>query len=120
MKADGPQYRVRGTIGGDQVQYPGVTAAYTAHLETIRVLLNSIVSEHANIFTADIKDFYLGTPLDRKEYMRINLKHIPLYVQQRTILPTWCIMITSSWKLVRAFMACHRRENYPRTDSSLT
>ena len=83
MKADGPQRRVRGTFGGDQVQYPGVTAAYTAHLETIRVLLNSIVSEHASILTADIKDFYLGTPLDRKEYMRINLKHIPLDVQQR-------------------------------------
>ena len=83
VKADGIQYRVRGTIGGDQVQYPGVTAAYTAHLETIRVLLNSIVSEHASILTADIKDFYLGTPLDRKEYMRINLKHIPLDVQQR-------------------------------------
>jgi len=83
VKADGIQRRVRGTIGGDQVQYPGVTAAYTAHLETIRVLLNSIVSEHASILTADIKDFYLGTPLDRKEYMRINLKHIPFDVQQR-------------------------------------
>jgi len=83
VKADGIQRRVRGTAGGDQVEYPGVTAAYTAHLETIRVLLNSIVSEHASILTADIKDFYLGTPLDRKEYMRINLKHIPLDVQQK-------------------------------------
>ena len=34
VKADGPQYRVRGTIEGDQVHYPGVTAAFTAHLET--------------------------------------------------------------------------------------
>ncbi len=33
------QRRVRGTAGGDQVQYPGITAAYTAHLETIRVLI---------------------------------------------------------------------------------
>jgi hypothetical protein len=57
VKTDGIQRRVRGTAGGDQVQYPGVTAAYTAHLETIRVLLNSIVSEHASILTADIKDF---------------------------------------------------------------
>ncbi len=66
VKADGIQRRVRGT--------------YTAHLETIRVLLNSIVSEHVSILTADIKDFYLGIPPDRKEYMRINLKHIPLDV----------------------------------------
>ena len=74
IKADGPQYRVRGTIGGDKVHYPGDTTAYTAHLETIRVMLNAIVSEDAEFCTADIKDFYLGTPLDRKEYMRISLE----------------------------------------------
>jgi hypothetical protein len=27
--------------------------------------------------TADIKDFYLGTPLTRPEYVRITLKHLP-------------------------------------------
>lgn len=83
VKPDGVQYRVRGTIGGDQVNYPGTTTAYTAHLESIRVMLNATVSEHARIATADIKDFYLGTPLDRPEYMRISLKHIPLDVQLR-------------------------------------
>ena len=54
--------RVRGTISGDQVHYPGVTAAYVAHLETIRILLNAAASEDAEISTADISDFYLGTP----------------------------------------------------------
>jgi hypothetical protein len=83
IKPEGIQYRVRGTIGGDQVHYPGVTAAYVAHLETIRILLNAAASEDADICTADISDFYLGTPLDRKEYMRISLKHIPLEIQQR-------------------------------------
>ena len=83
IKPDGVQHRVRGTIGGDKVDYPGTTTAYTAHLESIRVMLNATVSEHARIATADIKDFYLGTPLDRPEYMRISLKHIPLDVQIR-------------------------------------
>ena len=82
-KVDGIQYRVRGTIGGDQVDYPGVTAAYTAGLETIRILLNATVSEGARFFTADIKDFYLGTPLTRKEYMRVSTKHIPLDIQKK-------------------------------------
>ena len=41
VKPDGIQYRVRGTIGGDQVHYPGVTATYVAHLDTIRILLNA-------------------------------------------------------------------------------
>ena len=83
MKPEGPQYRVRGTIGGDQIHYPGTTAAYTAALETIRILLNTVVSEDANFFTADIKDFYLGTPLERPEFMRISLKHIPIDIQER-------------------------------------
>ena len=59
------------------MHYPGVTAAYVAHLEAIRILLNAAASEDAEISTSDISDFYLGTPLDRKEYMRISLKHIP-------------------------------------------
>ncbi len=75
------EFRVRGTIGGDQLDYPGITAAYTAALETIRLLLNAVVSEGASFLTADIKDFYLGTPLERFEYMRISLKHIPIDIQ---------------------------------------
>ena len=83
LKPEGIQRRVRGTIGGDKVYYPGVTAAYVAHLETIRLQLNAAASEDAFICTADIKDFYLGTPLDRPEYMRISLKHIPSDIQER-------------------------------------
>ena len=73
--------RVRGTIGGDQLPYSGPTAAQTAALEVMRLLLNALVSEGANLMTLDIKDFYLGTPLDEPEFMRIPLKFIPLYVQ---------------------------------------
>ena len=66
-----------GTIRGDKVHYPGVTAAFVAHLETIRLQINTAASENVELCTADISDFYLGTPLDRKEYMSISLKHIP-------------------------------------------
>ena len=34
-------------------------------------LLNAVMSEDAMLFTADIKDLYLGTPLDRPEYIII-------------------------------------------------
>jgi hypothetical protein len=72
------QYRVRGTIGGNQIHYAGETAAHTASMQLIKILLNSVVSEKgAKFMTADIKDFYLGTPLPNAEYMRINLDHIP-------------------------------------------
>ena len=68
--------RVRCTIGGDQLPYPGATAAFTAKLEVIRIQLNAAVSENEDIMTLDIKDFYLGTPLERPEYMRISEKHL--------------------------------------------
>jgi hypothetical protein len=72
------QYRVRGTIGGDKVMYDGDTAAHTASMQLIKIFLNSVVSQKdAKFMTADIKDFYLGTPLREPEYMRIKLDHIP-------------------------------------------
>jgi len=65
-------YRIRGTIGGDKVDYPGMVAANTADLKAIKLLLNSVLSTRGGKFmTIDIKDFYLGTALPRKEYMRI-------------------------------------------------
>jgi hypothetical protein len=70
-------YRVRGTIGGDKVDYPGLVAANTADMKTIKLLLNSTVSTPgAKFMTLDIKDFYLGTILPRKEYMRISAKQV--------------------------------------------
>jgi len=72
------QYRVRGTIGGNQVHYAGETTAQTASMQVLKILCNSVVSDkNAKFMTADIKDFYLGTPLPSPEYMRINLAHIP-------------------------------------------
>ena len=73
--------RVRGTIGGDRLPYDGPTSAMTAALETIRLLLNAIVSEKASYMCIDIKDYYLGTPLLDPEYMTISVKHIPASTQ---------------------------------------
>jgi hypothetical protein len=82
------EHRVRGTIGGDQIDFDGDTAAYTASMPTLKILLNAVVSKPgAKFATADIKDYYLGTPLVDKygnpavEYMRIKLDHIPQDVQ---------------------------------------
>ncbi len=56
--------------------YPGATAAFTAKLEVIRIQLNAAVSEDDDLMVIDLKDFYLGTPLERPEYMRISEKHL--------------------------------------------
>jgi len=80
-------YRVRGTIGGDKVDYPGFVAANTADLKTIKLLINSTISTRgAKFMTLDIKDFYLGTVLPRKEYMRISAKQMSAkYIQEHNL-----------------------------------
>jgi hypothetical protein len=65
--------RVRHTIGGNQINYPGSTSTKTADLTTVKTLFNSVISTPDGCFmTVDLKDFFLGTPLeDRYEYIRI-------------------------------------------------
>lgn len=70
----GIEYRVRGAVGGDKINFNGPTAAQTADMAAVKILINSVVSDKAEWATADIKDFYLGTPLARPEYMRIQLQ----------------------------------------------
>ena len=66
-------YRIRGTAVGDRINYDGPTKAKTAAQSTVKLLLQSVVSDNANFMTLDIKDFYLMTPLPRSEYIRIPL-----------------------------------------------
>ena len=74
----GIEYRVRGTYGGDKGDYKGPTAAETADITTVKVLLNSVISDpQANWLTTDICDYYLGTPMDTPEFMRVPVKYIP-------------------------------------------
>lgn len=70
-------YRIRGTAGGDRINYDGPTAAFTAAMPVIKLLLHSVISDNAHWMTIDIKDYYLNTPLLRPEYVRIPLRFIP-------------------------------------------
>ena len=50
----------------------------TSSLEIFKLLTNSVLScKGARFVCFDIKNFYLGTPLDRPEYAGIHLKDIP-------------------------------------------
>jgi hypothetical protein len=60
------------------VHYPYKVSTPTADLSTLKLLLNSVISTPgARFTTSDLKYFYLGTPMMRKEYMRIPLVSIP-------------------------------------------
>ena len=75
--------RVRITVGGDRINYPGEVATPTADMLLVKLLFNSIVStEGAKFMSLDISNFYLMTPMKRYEYMRMKLSDIPEDVQE--------------------------------------
>ena len=54
------------TLGRDRVEYPGYLSTQKVDLTTIKCLLNSMLSKlRARFMTADVKNLYLNTPLDR-------------------------------------------------------
>ena len=71
-------YRVWWTVGGNQVDNPFDVSTKTADLTTAKLLFNSVLSTPGAMFlTADPKDFYLGMPMSRYEYMRIPIWMFP-------------------------------------------
>ena len=71
-------HRVRLTVGGDRINYPDDCGTPTADMLTVKLILNSVIStKDARFMTIDIKDFYLNTPLERYEYMRMKLADLP-------------------------------------------
>ncbi len=70
--------RTRITIGGNRICYPGDVGTRTAPLELVKLMINSVLSrKNAKFCTFDIANFYLCTPLDRPEFVRIRLDDIP-------------------------------------------
>ena len=79
--------RTRLTVGGDRVNHPGNCGTPTTDLPTVKLLLNrKIYMPGARFMTMDIKDFYLMTPMDQYEYMRLKLANLPEdVIQQYTL-----------------------------------
>ena len=56
QKAD--PYRVRWTVGGDKVDYPGAVTTPTADMQVTKLLFNSTISTPgAKFMCLDVKDF---------------------------------------------------------------
>ena len=65
-------------MGGDKINYPGDCGTPTGDLTLVKIHLNSVIStKNARYMTVDIKNFYLNTPMDRYEYVRLKLSDIP-------------------------------------------
>ena len=71
-------HRVRMTAGGNLADHPGEATARTADMVTSTILRNSVVStKNARHCTTDIPIFFLATPLDRCEHVRMPARLIP-------------------------------------------
>ena len=72
------EHRARVTIGGEKLDYPGITATDIASINTLKILLKSFISTPLSCFiTLDINKYYYNTPMSRYKYMHIPLSLIP-------------------------------------------
>merc|ERR1712155_240657 len=76
QKEDPNQVRI--TAGGNLIDYPHELTTRTADLTTTKIMWNSTISTKGARYAAlDTKHFYLATPLDDPEYMRIQASLVP-------------------------------------------
>jgi hypothetical protein len=72
------------TVGGDRLDYSGDVDTSTADITSFKILINSTLStEEAAMMMMDIKNYYLGTPLTRFEYMKMLLSRFPEEIVQK-------------------------------------
>ena len=70
--------RTRITIGGNTIAYLGDTGTKTGSLELVKGVFNSVCSQkNVKFLTADLANFYLETPLNCPEYVRIRINQVP-------------------------------------------
>jgi hypothetical protein len=71
-------HRVRLTVGGELIQYPGDVSTRSAELTSSKCLWNSTIStEGVRYMCLDVRNFYLVNPMESFEYMHIKIKLVP-------------------------------------------
>ena len=76
--------RVRITAGGNLIQYAGDLTTRTADLTVTKMIWNSVVSTPGAKYAAfDVGDFYLETPLEEYEYMKMPLALFPQWTRDQ-------------------------------------
>ena len=64
---------MRITVTGSQICYPGDVGTPTGSLDLVKIIINSVLLSHnARFVSFDLKNFYIQTPIERSEYVRIK------------------------------------------------
>ena len=69
-------FRVRVVVGGDRLSFDEDSGSPATNLLETKILINSTISdadEGARFFSADLKDYFLGSPMSRPEYMKVHI-----------------------------------------------
>ena len=80
------KHRVRIIMGGDCITYLYDAGSPSANLNKAKVLLNSTISDakhSAQFMSADIKDYFLVTPMARAEFTKFPSRHIAVYIMRK-------------------------------------
>ena len=65
-------------VGGNLIDNPDTVTTRTCNLVTLKMCINSTMSQPIRKYCSfDIKNFYLNTPMERSEYIRIPIAQIP-------------------------------------------
>ena len=71
-------YRTHITVGHNLIDYPGNLSMKVADMTMFKILVNSTLSTPgAKSLGLNIKNYYLGTPMENYEYMFIPINQIP-------------------------------------------
>jgi hypothetical protein len=72
------------TVGCDRINYSGDVATSTADITTFKIIINSTLStKDSTMMMMDIKNYYIGTPLPRFEYMKMLISRFPKDIIQK-------------------------------------
>ena len=71
------QEQTRLMVGGNLIDYPDPVTTWMCDLVTFKMHINSTLSRPKQKYCGfDVKNFYLNTPMECPEYMKINIAQI--------------------------------------------
>ena len=77
-------HRVHMTFGGDKLDYWGDPSSPATSMLTTKIYLNSTISDAkrggARYFNMDVKDFFLGSPINQYQYARVHASLYPWWI----------------------------------------
>lgn len=79
-------HRVRITVGGDRLSCFADTGSPATNLLETKLLINSTISDAkygAKMMCVDIVNYFLASPMNRNEYMKVPARFLPDDIQRR-------------------------------------